>query len=362
MDNAACKPSVYDAATVDAIVCSLRTDFQKMIEDSQIEMNERLGRIEQLLSQLVYPNSTPSISLINSSLSQSVQNISNKQFQPAAIENSRRTTRRKSRSVSKCSFPYDVIPELDDIQALSAKELRKKDSAMEVSLITLHFLYKYKKMAIIPFTPETTIADVKSKFSLELEKMHSISIEKMQLSKKRLTSDESDTNILEDSCTLAELGFHGHQLLYCYGVNKGEQKRARTLTNATAKTFSPRTERSVHMNSVASTRTQSSDCNTLPPSLDIFPGRKKKVKGTSQSLSKEDDLKALYKKPVSPLVKRAKGNRTALCSDKKSELSVSTISPRQDADELSKLQLLVSDESDSFADYRIQNVSPKRSS
>ena len=153
MDNAACKPSVYDAATVDAIVCSLRTDFQKMIEDSQIEMNERLGRIEQLLSQLVYPNSTPSISLINSSLSQSVQNISNKQFQPAAIENSRRTTRRKSRSVSKCSFPYDVIPELDDIQALSAKELRKKDSAMEVSLITLHFLYKYKKMAIIPFTP-----------------------------------------------------------------------------------------------------------------------------------------------------------------------------------------------------------------
>lgn len=35
------------------------------------------------------------------------------------------------------------------------------------------------------------------------------------------------------------MGIHGHQLIYCYGVNKGEQKRARTMTNRTSKQLQP---------------------------------------------------------------------------------------------------------------------------
>lgn len=146
------KQALYDAATVDKIVDDLRSDFQQMIETSHSEINERLGKIELLLNQLVYPNTTPSISLINSTLSQSVQQI-NKTL-PYNLEARRSTTRRKSRSFSKSSFAYGLIPEFDDIQAVSAKELRKKDSKIEESgLVTLHFLYKYKKVSILPFTP-----------------------------------------------------------------------------------------------------------------------------------------------------------------------------------------------------------------
>lgn len=194
--------TLYDAATVDKIVETLRSDFQRMIDDSQAEIHERLGKIEQLLNQLVYPNTTPSISLINSTLSHSTQQL----------ETRRSTTRRKSRSFSKSTFTSELIPEFDNIKAVSAKELRKKDSRLEESgLITLHFLYKYKKVAILPFTPGTflifffitilyvsnlifliqdiTIKQVKEALNKELEKSQAYCIDKLQLSSKRLTED-----------------------------------------------------------------------------------------------------------------------------------------------------------------------------
>ena len=132
---------------VEAIVSSLKTEFQVMIDKVQSELNERLMKIEQMLGQLVYPDTTPALSLINSSIS-SPRNSSGSIFKNPQV--SRRSKR--SRSVTRDDVPE--IPDLLDIPAVGIQELRKKDSLLQESnLITLHFLFKHKKVAVLTFPP-----------------------------------------------------------------------------------------------------------------------------------------------------------------------------------------------------------------
>merc|ERR1712137_128665 len=324
-------------------VNSLKEDMRQMIEESNAEINERLGKIEKLLNQLVYPNTTPSIALINSTISNPQKQFqSQKNVQTPDASRRSACKRRKSRSMSKCSYPYDLIPEIDEIKALSAKELRRKDSQFDGTLCTLHFLYKHKKVAILPFTPETTIGTVKEKLNSELETKYSYTIDKLQLLSKRISEgDDSQESKWEDKDTLQELKLQGHQLIYCYGVNKQEQKRARTMTSSTTKLIQPRVIVS-----------DAPDPSLPPASLDIFVGRKKKSKATntSSSMLNTDNSKKL------PNVGKRKIIKHTSSPDRLH------ISPDSTDDELSNLQKMIREGGSdiSFEEYPINSPQIQR--
>lgn len=336
---------------VEAIVSSVKVEMQLMIDKVQADLNERLTKIEQMLGQIVYADTTPALSLINSTLASKSNSSTSFKNQPQQL---RRRTRR-SKSVTKSD-----IPDLNEIPAVGVKELRKKDALLQDSnLITLHFLFKHKKVAVLTFPPETEIKDVKRRLNQDLLEKKSYTIEKLHLSIHRLGDQVDDPSkmYMEDKEDLTQ--FSGHQLIYCYGTNKQEQKRARTLTSAY-------TGRNITKSTPNNPKTNPEQ---LPPSLDIFAAKKKKRNSSiGQFLDPASAFSAQKKRgsPSSPLSQRRKKElshssptrEVRRIASPKSDVNITVVKPEitPQTDEFSALQQLVTDDCDSFDDYKLSDT------
>ena len=170
-----------DLQEIAAAVSALLLPKMKSIIDSAVsDIHRRLERleqkVEQMLLQSLSSHSAPSMALVQSALSQQPRVNQMELVLPGnlSLSPTMRKYRRKSRSLSRAAGP-DTIPSLQvtpapappsalahkaipdefrNIQSISVKELRKRDSALQqANLITLHFLYNRKKMAILTFSP-----------------------------------------------------------------------------------------------------------------------------------------------------------------------------------------------------------------
>lgn|SRR3990167_6875516 len=101
----------------------------KILTSCITQLSERMKAIEQMLITSSI-NTTPAISLINNSIG---------------------NDKLRKRSIISTD---ELVNELNSVPSLTVIDLKKKDSLFtSTSIITLHFIFNFKKIAILCFSP-----------------------------------------------------------------------------------------------------------------------------------------------------------------------------------------------------------------
>ena len=171
-----------------SLIESLRSDIATLTQKVEC-MDQRLTSVEIMMKQMP-------LSLLQNRL------------KAGKFANSEPSTAQ----ISRRSLESSSTPKLSSNDKKQEIDIRK---LLNNNMVTLHFMYKYKKIAILHFEKEDTIKKVKESLVEELGNgEQQISQNELFLARDRIGTSEE----LTDSKSLQELGILGNQMLYVRGL------------------------------------------------------------------------------------------------------------------------------------------------
>ena len=171
-----------------SLIESLRSDIANLTQKVE-NMDQRLTSVESMMKQMP-------LSVLQNRLA--VGKFANSEPSTSQIPR---------RSLTSSSTPK--LSTTDKKQEIYVRNL------LDDNMVTLHFMYKYKKIAILHFKNEDTIRKVKESLIEELGNgEQGISKNELFLSRDRIGTTEE----LDESKSLQELSILGNQMLYVRGL------------------------------------------------------------------------------------------------------------------------------------------------